>query len=329
MEIIIDKQIELMAVIQTIDHYWDNLSLQFTHKKLLQCKYKENIHNYFKEYENHETIKLYKKLCNNTRDISFFINLVLCYSNLPELNTIADPKNNLKSIFEPDFPYKKFINGIKQFYEDTNFEYFFKNNQHEYEKILNDYGYMDKVKKYVNIVDNYLESDTKNYTIIISALLMGNFGIGILTNENIKFNYSIISPYDYKDDKYIFGSEPCIKGLLWHEISHLTINDLTKKYINQGNVYGKIISEDFVKLFYTNIETIINEYIIRAITIRLFEINHEEKFVEYLLQDEMEKGFKEIEAVKDYIAKNGEINNKLLKNETYIELINYVTHLLP
>ncbi|MDR1300873.1 MAG: DUF4932 domain-containing protein, partial [Treponema sp.] len=236
MEIIIDKRIELMAVIQTIDHYWDNLSLQFTNEKLLQCKYKENIYDYFKDYENHETIKLYKKLCN-TQDISFFINLVLCYSNLPELNPIADPEHNLKSIFEPDFPYEKFINGVKQFYEDTNFEYFFKNSQHEYEKLLNDYRHRNEVEKYIIIIDNYLESDTKNYTIIISALLMGNFGIGILTNENIKFNYSIISPYDYKDDKYIFGSELFIKGLLWHEISHLTINDLTKKYINQCNVY--------------------------------------------------------------------------------------------
>jgi len=134
-------------------------------------------------------------------------------------------------LIKQNIPYEKFICGIKRFYEDTNFEYFFENNRNEYEMLINDYINKNELKEYVNIVDMYLGSDTKNYTIVVSALLMGNFGIKLLMNENITNNYSIISPFDYKKNKYIFGPKIFILELLWHEISHLTINDMTKSYI--------------------------------------------------------------------------------------------------
>jgi hypothetical protein len=323
MEILVDKRIELLAVIQTIAQYWDNLSLKFFNKKLFQCKYKEDVDKYFNKYKNHETVKLYGELCNNVQDFSAFINLILCYSDPPNLDNIANIENNINSFINLNIPYNKFISGIKHFYEDTNFEYYFKNNKNEYEKLINDYMNKNDLKEFVNIVDIYLGSDTKNYSIVISALLMGNFGIKILSNKNITYNYSVISPFDYKENKYIFGSKFSILELLWHEISHLTINDLTKNYIDQFDISCKIISNDFIKHFYTDIETIVNEYIIRAMTIRLLEINYGERTVENLIQDNIQKGFKEIESIKNYISKNCEKDNKFLK-EGYKELMEFV-----
>jgi len=323
MEILVDKRVELLAVIQTMTQYWDNLALKYFNKKLFKCKYKEDVDKYFNKYKNHETVILYGELCNNVQDFSAFINLVLCYSNPPNFDNIANIENNINSLIKQNIPYKDFINGIKRFYEDTNFEYFFESNKSEYEELINDYMNKNNLKEYVNIVDNYLGSNTKNYTIAISALLMGNFGIKILTNENTTYNYSVISPFDYKENKYIFGSKFSILELLWHEISHLTINELTKNYIDQFDISCKIISNDFIKHFYTDIETIVNEYIIRAITIRLLEINYGEKTVENLIKDNIQKGFTEIESVKNYISKNCEKDNKFIK-EGYKELMDYV-----
>jgi len=323
MEIIVDKRIELLAVIQTMAQYWDNLALKYFNKKLFKCKYKESVDKYFNKYKEHETVKLCCELSNNVQDFSAFINLVLCYSNLPNFDNIANIENNINSLIKQNIPYNKFISEINRFYEDTNFEYFFENNKNEYEKLINDYMNKNDLKEYVNTVDNYLGSNTKNYTIAISALLMGSFGIKILTNENNTYNYSVISPFDYKENKYIFGSKFSILELLWHEISHLTINDLTKNYIDQFDTSCKIISNDFINHFYTDIETIVNEYIIRAITIRLLEINYGEKTVENLIQDNIQKGFKEIETVKNYISKNCEKENKFIK-EGYKGLMDYV-----
>jgi len=323
MEIIVDKRIELLAVIQTITQYWDNLALKFFNKKLFKCKYKENIDNYFNKYKEHETVKLFCELSNNVQDFSAFINLVLCYSNPPNFDNIANIESNINCLIKQNIPYNEFISEINRFYEDTNFEYFFENNKSEYEVLINDYMNKNDLKKYVNIVDEYLGSNTNNFTIAISALLMGNFGIKILTNESITYNYLVISPFDYKENKYIFGSKFSIVELLWHEISHLTINDLTKNYIDQFDISCKIISNDFIKHFYTDIETIVNEYIIRAITIRLLEINYGEITVENLIQDNIQKGFKEIESVKNFIIKNCEKDNKFIK-EGYKGLMSYV-----
>jgi hypothetical protein len=324
MEIIVDKRIELMAVIQTMDNYWDGLALKYSNKNLFKCKYKENVNNYFIKYKNHGTVKLYSELCNNVQNISAFINLALCYSNPPNLDNIANIKNNVNGLIKQNIPYDNFINGIKRFYEETNFEYFFENNQIEYEMLINDYINRNDLKEYVNNIDIYLGSNTKYYTIAISALLMGCFGIKILSNENITYNYSVISPFDYKGNKYIFGSKFSVFESLWHEISHLTINDLTRNYINQFNISDKIISNDLRKHFYTDIETVIIEYITRAITIILFEINYGEKTGANLIQDNIQKGFTEIELIKGYILKNCEKDNKFTREERYKELMDYI-----
>jgi len=79
-----------------------------------------------------------------------------------------------------------------------------------------------------------------------------------------------------------------------------------------------------VNNLYTDIESIINEYIIRAITIRLLEINYGEKTVEDFIKNHIQKGFTEIESIKNYISKNCEKNNKFTGEEGYIELMDYV-----
>ena len=324
MEITIDKRIELITVIQTLCNYWDNLSLNFTKKYLFKCKYKDNVTEYFKKYKTHEIIKLYDRLSKNVMDISAFINMVLCHSNLPKLTCIANYENNIGKLFDKQSLYEGFINGLRQFYLETNFDYFFENNQSEYNKIIGDYGNKDEIIKYKNQITNYLETDMENFTIIISVLIMGNFGIKISTNENKVLKYSILSPCDYKDGKYVFGPKNMIKEYLWHEISHSTINDLTKECINQFSIRGGVISEKLIRNFYNNIETIVNEYIVRSITIRLFELNGEDKFVEYLINDNIRKGFENIELIKEYIGRNCEQNSRLLKGNKYKDLIKYV-----
>ena len=225
MEIAIDKRIELLTVIQTLDDYWDNLSKKYTNKRLFQCKYKENVWDYFGKYVNHDIVRLYNILYINLEQINAFIELVLCYSDPPKLDNIAELETNVGNIFEPRFPFEEFIKGLRQFYHETNFEKFIKSNQEEHKKILEDFGYKEEI---LGTVDNYLGTETKYYKVTISALIFGCFGIRISTNENITMNYSVLSPYDYKDGKYVFGTKESVTETLWHEICHLTINVLTK-----------------------------------------------------------------------------------------------------
>jgi len=250
MEIAIDERIELITVVQTLCNYWDDLSIRFNNKPLYQCKYKEDLKEYFEKYKNHEIIGLYNNLSNDIMDISAFVKIVLCCSNPPELNNIANYEDNLETINNLAFPYGEFIDKLRNFYIDTNFRQFYKKCINEYIRIVNNYG--NKMELSENIILDYLECKSDNYNIIISPLVMGNFGIKINANNKV-LHYSVISPYDYKENKYMFGPINFKRELLWHEISHLTINDLTKKYLDQFQINQKQVPEIFVKHLYTNV----------------------------------------------------------------------------
>jgi hypothetical protein len=295
-------------------------------KLLCQHKYRENVKEYFDKYKNHKVIKLYNTLCNDILDISAFLNMALCYSNPPKLENIASYENNFGSISNTAFPFEEFINALRRFYIDTDFEIFYKNNQSEYSQMLNNYGNKEKLS--VNTIEKYLSSKVVNYNIILSPLVMGNFGIKMKITDKEIMQYSIISPYDYTGNNYIFGPINFIKSVLWHEICHLTINDLTKKYINYFNIDKIKVPEIFVSNLYTTIETIINEYIIRAIVLRMFEINGELEFMDNLIKIDIDKGFKDIEKIKSFIIENCEYNGELIKSNKYQNLIEYILNYL-
>jgi hypothetical protein len=307
MEIYIDQRIELITIIQTLCSYWDNLSQKYFNKTLFQCKYKENIFQYFEKYQQNEILSLCNNLCNNEQDISAFLTLILNYSQPPELNKIFNNNEN---------KYEHFIENVRNFYTEANIKYFFENNKNEYEKILNDFGNKEIILKDIGSIFNYFDIHNKNYKIIISPLILGNFGISIGMD-----NYILISPLEYNENKYIFGSNESIRNIIWHEISHTVINNLTKKYFNYSKYESMEKSNILVNNIYNNMETIINEYIIRSITYLLEKDNNCSKA---LLDYEIKSGFNKIEEIKEYIIKNCTENNKFVKDKKYKGLIDYV-----
>jgi len=310
MKILIDQRIELITIIQTLCDYWDNLSQKFYKKGLLKSKYKDNVIEYFGKYKKHETILLYENICNNVPCISSFLDLVLHHSKPPKLNKIIDYKENIPI---------DFIKSMKIFYNDTNFKYFFEENKSEYKKIIIDYGDKNKILNELKNTFEYLDiNNTKNISIIISPLVLGNFGLKLETE-----NYIIVSPNDYVDNKYIFGSMASKIVILRHEIGHTVINDLTDKYKKYIEIKDIEIAD--IDKIYNNIETIINEYIIRSI---VFMLEEDRNAANSILENETKCGFGKIGKIKKYIHENCSRNKKLLKDDSYINLIKYVLEVI-
>jgi hypothetical protein len=310
MDVKIDTRVELLTIIQTLCNYWDDLSIKFTNNRLFNSPYKNKLVNYFEKYKTHNTIELYNRLCDDVPDISAFISMVLCYSDPPELRKIASFYETYEIINASHFPEIEFIDSLREFYDDTKFDMFMKNNQGELKNLLNDFRGTEKIKRWAKTVFNYFDIKNDTYTVIISALIIGNFGIKIKTQKDDMLHYIVLSPYDYQNGRYIFGPENLLREYFWHEIGHTKINDLTRKYINLIKPDEKELPDSLIKHGYTDIETIINEYVIRAITARFFEIESETNFIEYYVKTNIKKGFTEIEKIKDYIKKNNEDKNK-------------------
>lgn len=322
MEITIDKRIELLTVVQTLCNYWDKLLINSYGEPLFQCKYKEDIKEYFEKYMNHEIVEWYNTFSNGITDISAPIKMTLSHSDPPELNNITNNEDNFRTTDNSIFPHKQFIAKLRKFYTDTNFEQFYIKSQNEYTKMLTDFG--SKTELSVNTAFDYYGCSAENYNIIISPLAMGGFGIKVNTANNTALYYSVLSPYDYRENKYDFGSLQSKKEILWHEIGHLVINDLTRNYIDQFNINEKEIPEIFVNNFYPGIESITSEYIVRAITIRLVEMSGEIEIMDFSIESHVAQGFKNVVSVKEYIKENCEENGKFIKDNKYKDLVEYV-----
>jgi hypothetical protein len=285
-------------------------------RKLFGCKYKDEISKYFEKSKYSEILQFYENLSNEEQDISAFLEMVLCHSQPPELNLIA--------VYNRKYDTDKLFDLMRKFYFESDFPYFFDKNKDEYEKILSDFGDKEKLIKSSEHIFDYLGADNKNYEIIVSPLVMGNFGMKINKHNNETVNYVINSPFDYRENKYIFNDPESLKYNLWHETGHTVINDLTRKYLSQIDTRNIKVPDIFRKNFYTNAETIINEYIIRAITLRLSELSDDKNVTLSFLDNEIKKGFKETENIKNYITKNCEDKNKLIKDDNYKDLVNFV-----
>jgi hypothetical protein len=296
-------------------------------KSSYQCKYKNEVINYFEKYKQHKTIELYKNLLKEEPEISHYFQFVfiLGCSELPELNCITNYNNDYYYNLSQKNNWKIFVDSMKLFYKETNFKYFFESNKNEYEKVLFDFGNRDEIIKNSNCIFDYLSiSDNSNYKIIISPLVMGCYGINIKINELETINYPIMCPDDYINDKYIFRYGEPVMHILWHEISHTVINDLTEKYIKEFDIKNIEIPEKIKNAGYSEIKTVIDEYIIRSIVYILTELIDGESSAVLQFEQEIKFGFTEIKEIKEFIKKNCEKNNKLLTDENYKKLINYV-----
>jgi len=307
MDILIDQRIELITTIQTLCGYWDNLAEKFLNKKLFQCGYKENLHQYFEKYLQNETISLYKNLCNDERDISAFLTLILNHSDPPAL---------CKNEYYNDDKYDHFMESVRKFYAETGFDSFFINNKDEYEKIKTDFGYNDRLLNDINNIFDFLDIESKNYNVIISLLVFGNFGINTCAE-----NFVVMSPRDYVNNKYVFGSKEAVRNIIWHEFAHTVINVLTRKYYDPSKYQNKTIPEIFRKNLYNDMEIIVNEYIIRSIA---YLLEKDGNCAKALLDYEKKSGFTKIEKINNYIFSKCIKNNKLIKSAQYEKLIDYV-----
>jgi len=326
MDIIVDQRIELLAVIQTLSGYWDNFAKKYMKKSHFESNYKNKVMKYFENFKEHETIKLFKQLYKNDLDTSHYFQLViiLSYSELPEMNIINYHYDKWSFEFSQNNNWKLFINSIKIFYKDTNFKYFFEENNNEHEKLISDFGNKNEVINNSKCIFDYLSiKENSNYKVIVSPLAMGCYSIN-MNNDLEKKCYQIMCPTEYNNDKYLFNYPEPIIHILWHEISHSVINDLTEKYINEFDIENVEIPENIKNTGYSIVEVVINEYIIRAIVYILVELNECENSA--ALQYEVEKnfGFTEVKNLKNYIMKNCEKNNKLLLDENYKKLMKFV-----
>jgi len=189
--------------------------------------YKSSIDEYFKSFKNHEAVKFMDKLIDDD----------FAYDAPPATMLYLDRDFNLKEGLQysqylvdrakGEENLNKLAELLKEFYIDTNFQKFYRDNLEYYNKIIDKTLVDMGDRNYVKELEEYYGKKQNSYNVILVSLFHhGGFGPKVEVKENQYDIFSITGPSGSEEDKPVFGSEEEFKYLQRHEFSHSFVNYL-------------------------------------------------------------------------------------------------------
>lgn len=202
--------------------------------------------------------------------------------------------------YKPDNDIYNFINELKNLYYSDSYIKYYSNNKDIYYEYIN--GLKPFYSKYniSNIISNYCgKNNLELYNILIPFETNGGYGINIDNKayycSRINSNLSFI-PEDI-DSRL---------NITIHEFLHSIVNPLTdKKYLNTNYLSN---NDNLKKVGYENDYTIINETIVRALTIRIYSLLVNDINSDDLIENEYNQGFIYIKEVNEILLENEKSN---------------------
>ncbi len=180
---------------------------------------------------------------------------------------------------------------LKEFVNKSNYDKFFNSNKDYYDYVigkfyeaLNIFEKFD-INKLINFF-GYKKADMNVYLINFST---GSYG----ATENDSLNYVCCARSVYKDE-FRFSDSVIMNA--YHEFSHPYINPINEKYFNNMSLdylYSNAKENGLEKCYY-HLLTLLNEYVVRAISIYLIKDLFEEKNIKRLEDRVKLRGYKYI-----------------------------------
>lgn len=297
LNIMVDPRIELLSAVQLQEEYFRLTNLEYD--------YKNDMKDYFKDFKSHKAVKEFKKLDKLGFNYDAPPTLMLYVSNPPNLEKKADFSEYLIRRGRGKKRLLRFIERLREFSRDANFNGFYEENISFYEEMVETVYTGIKDMKIVETLDDYYGMDVNSYNIILAPLLhSGGYGPRVEVENGLFDVYGIIGPYDVvksEGGKNIpVYSSHIIRYLVWHEFGHSFVNPTTEKYIDEVNKYKDLytpISDIMQSQAYGTWEACVNEHIIRAITTRLAYIHLGKVYGDIALASEKIDGFYYIDAL--------------------------------
>ena len=324
LHISIDPRIELLYTIQLLSNY------PFVNR---DTPYSKEILSRFESFSSLEAVKLTDSLWEKhgfSHDAPFTFTLHLSKSSELEIN-IKFSDYLLKRSGEED-NLEQYRKSIKHFAEISKFEVFWNSKMSFYNQILDmTIANMNEVDLVKTLEEYYNETQDCYNIIILSSHGGGGYGpkiTGVDGKDNI---FALLSTTDIKDEiPYLSGSE--LTAYVLHEFGHSFVNPLTEKQADRVTSVDKLfepIKEAMSKQAYGRWDFCLNEHIVRAIVIRLYELHIDPIRSKAILSYELSRRFIYIEPLleklKDFEKQRDEKN--ITFTDFYPELLNMLDSL--
>ncbi len=323
----VDARIELLSIIKILAGCHEN-----GHKPH-KTQYYNNAVEYFKNYKNHEAVKIFLLLYNIGFSYDAPAHLMVSLSRPPEIKIARVIDQEIKERAVSELVLNLFIEQMSDFSQKSDFMKFFDGNKKYYDDLAAKYRSQTDLANLISTVENYYGLKQNSYNIVLAPILRRSGGYGVRSKiEGGKLDtYNITGPESADTNEINFGGEEGIRYLVWHEFSHSFVNPITEKYSYEVNLYSglfKPIEEVMRQNTYSSWETCVNEHLIRAVTARLAAREISKKAYRKAIINEKSKGFFYIEPLCEILEKY-ENNREKYRNfeEFYPEVISLFKNL--
>ncbi|WP_291530663.1 DUF4932 domain-containing protein [Bacteroides sp. UBA939] len=324
LKITIDPRMELLAVIHTLSTNMDLADRV--------VPYSKEIASYFDSFSSHEAVKLTESLhqkynFNSDAPVAFMLHL----SQPMELEPTAKYSNYITGRSSGSDNLEQYRKAMKQFAEASGFEAFWNSKIPFYNQILDmtiaNMGEIDLVEA----MEDYFNETQDFYNIIITPAFRGGKG-GFVTGNDGKDRFSTTISTTQIKDGIPYLSADNIRFYIWHEYGHFFVNPLGNKYAERVKSTDSLfepIKKGMYGQGYRYWYTCVNEHIIRATTVRLYDLRLGSPQSKGLLDSELKRRFIYIEPLveklKDFDRQRDE--NNVTFSAFYPELLNVLDSL--
>jgi hypothetical protein len=308
LNITIDERIETIYSIAFLNNYF----LVSNHDNL----YKSKLNNKYKSLKNHKAVALFDTL-SKKHNFSFnnVTDWVIQFGEFPELNKLREVINP-KSFDESKGEYliKKFKKEFISFNQDSLFQAYLIEVKELNKKVINQVKQSKSVQHLPAYLEKYYGNELGSYNLILSPLVhSGGFNSTFIADGKIEV-YAIIGPNGEIEHIPYFEKEYLEMDMILHEFGHSFVNPLTEKFQNKietikEKYYNERLKKDGKNQAYGEWKYLLNELIIRAVTIRITNEYFGKEKAKELLDYEKSIGFSLVgnivEILKDYENNRG------------------------
>lgn len=262
-EVKVDKRTELMGIMLLLSNY--SQENDFLIEECNNAEYREKILSFFQPYKDEKAIKLLNKIIDE-----------LCFNYDAPFYLILQLDENFSFSNLPDYPFKErlcssslvidFLKEVPKFVNKTKYLDFYNSCLSFYDDGIKQIQNLIKDFNIVGFLKNFYKYDFKgiNFTInLMHIATNSNYGT---QNDNSFYCNCCLRKSDDGKINFIDSIHNTLT-LYVHEFSHSVINPLTREFLPLlENTVADLLSEMKIPS-YNNVETIINEHIIRSLEV--------------------------------------------------------------
>lgn len=289
-DVVVDARVELIGIMRTLTREPEALgSLDFA--------YARRVHEQFSAHANHPSLKRFAAADRKLGGGDVPVWTALHFASTPGLEPVAPLPKMLEQISPDPAPFDEIIGAMREFSAATDFHSGRVKMADVHADLVSPVTAALRQTRIVEPFEAYLGGSLPTYRVLLAPLLRdANYGLRVVNKDGSAAPCVVVVRRSVRGGQAQFGGAADLRRLLWHEFGHSIVNPAMEAYMARiaemvpvilpaGTKLPPSISPAF--LAYSRL----NEYVIRAVVVRLVTLEAGEKAGQLELEQQIKRGY--------------------------------------